>query len=53
MLNKLANPDKVVNVPAQEKIHLLEILTKDSQFMKTHNIMDYSLFLIEAGFKEQ
>ena len=37
---------RVVDIQDEEKKELIDTLTKDTFFLKNHNLIDYSLFLI-------
>jgi hypothetical protein len=41
-----------VDIQPQQKKNLLEIITRDAQFLAENNLMDYSLLLIKVKNEE-
>jgi len=52
-LNKFASTGKVVDVEPTSKQDIIETLRKDAALMCKHNLIDYSLFLIEADYEDE
>ena len=53
ILNKLDTSGKIVHIKSSQRKDLLELLIKDTEFLKKHGLMDYSLFLIQANNVEE
>lgn len=48
MLNKVAEERRLVNIPEEKRIDLLNTMLADTELLAAHGLIDYSLFLIQV-----